>query len=524
MHVGSFPYESVLISRLECFYNQTCVSQLLSYAHSPHGFSILNSSLVSSFNCSKDTIHTLANQLFVQFWFNETLFDSYFNKCHPLVCYYSYETRLSFIYILTTFLGLIGGLNIVFRLLSPLIIKSIYRLYHYIRNNNTEEQVTYAYRLRVFFIFLKQTLIENRQTTRFYLIILLTTFLVLIFYITLKKETVTITIQNPTIFQYEQLSTQYASILKCPCTRMANKYKTFITQLKPQYHEICSSYYVSDEWYTIIYNYISKPFIPTDDLIYFFNNFEFISELCKLSRNMLNVSLSSFEEAQFVTPEVLSHNAFDIRMETILEHLKTTLSHDFTETFQLIQTINYGNEFATIEQTNWKFHFKYIREYGFYNIIVDALTKPVTHYLSNYSCAIQPNYSVVYWWFFEEKFPHLFKYAPKIYRGCSIFDAMLRFNLKCFYDQMCVKFLSVYFEDSDKGQILLQPLFNHSSSLSMPNVTIKQLINQLFVVEWFEIKSFEKYFDRCQPSICQYSDHVRYNFLYIQWFAKKVGR
>ncbi|CAF4074750.1 unnamed protein product [Adineta steineri] len=540
MFIGWFPYESVLISTLECFYDETCFSQILSHINSTKHFTILNSS-----SHENDTIESLANQLFIHSWFNETLFKSYFEQCNPLTCEYSYETRLNLIYILTTFIGLVGGLNIVFRLLSPLIIKSIYKLYYYIRQckrnkNNMEEPLTsgrsgFRYHFGVFYKFLKRKLIEmnlfspippsadpkiiqrNRRTTRIYLILLLTTFFILIFYLSLKKETVTTTIQNPSVLQYKQLFILYSHTLQCPCTRIAIKHKKFITELMPQYHQVCSIPYTSSQWLEELY-YSSGWTDFVDDLLLSISRyFDIVSELCKLSKNMLNVSLSSFEETDFVTVKVLSHVEFNIRIEAIIEQFKETISHQFTETFKLIQTINIGNQLATVYETNWQFILKYNVPYEkIYqeNIPIHVLALPIQYDHLNCSCGIQSTCTVLEHFKYEKKIPQLLQLNLGFKMGCQMLDAIFQSDLTCFYDPMCVTFLTGLRPGNRSNP---HEVFTNSLS-SIPNATIEQLLTQLFVNKWIEKKSFDIYFDECKPAICQYSDYVRYNSLYIATF------
>ncbi|CAF1411924.1 unnamed protein product [Adineta steineri] len=526
MFIGWFPYESILNSTLECFYNETCFSQISSQINSTDHFSILNSSTNEN-----NTIEYLANQLFIQSWSNESSFESYFHQCHPLKCEYKYETRLNFIYIFTTFLGLVGGLNIVFRLLSPLIIKLIYKLYHYIDQckRNTQEQLTFVSHLRIFFKFITTTLIEinlfspippsndpkiirrNRRTTRIYFILLLTTFLILIFYITLEKETVTINVNNPTVLQYKQLFNQYSNTLQCPCTHIAIKHKMFITQFEPHYHEVCSSIYTSSKLIEELY--FNSGFMTNviRDLYRFVaKNFGIISVLCELSKNMLNISLLNFEQTDFVTSDVISYDEFNIRIETILGEFERTISSQFTEIFQLIQIVNHGNQLATINEINWKFILKYNLSYEIVRTthVIPLLALPIQYNSSNCSCGIQSNCLRPESFLYEKKFLQLSKLNLGFHVGCENFNAILQSNLNCFYDSACATFLEIVLKTG------ISPQLTYSSS-SIPNKTIEQLFSKLFVIEWIEHKSFEIYFDECQPEICRYSDYVRYNFLYI---------
>ena len=130
-----FPLQSVFMSTLECFYNDTCfsrITELINSTLSSTNFTTLKSSSLSSNISQYDQIESLANNLFIHSWYNESSFESYFNRCHPVKCHYTYETRLHLIYIVTIIVGLIGGINIVLRLLLPLVVKSVIRIRNYI--------------------------------------------------------------------------------------------------------------------------------------------------------------------------------------------------------------------------------------------------------------------------------------------------------------------------------------------------------------------------------------------------------
>ncbi|UJR34748.1 hypothetical protein I4U23_027526 [Adineta vaga] len=522
------PYQSILMSSFECFYNQTCFSSIVSEIHSTKHFSILKSSKYEN-----ETIESLSNQLFLQTWSNEILYKSYFNQCQPFKCQYSYETRLHFLYIFTTFLGLVGGLNIVFHLLSFLIVKSISKLHHYIcqYQRNQEEQSIFVSHLQNFFVFLKETLIHlnlfntiplsndekilrrNRRKTRIYFLLLITIFPIVIFYIILKKETTTIIVKNPTIIQYKEFSSKYSTTLQCPCTHISIKHQTIITQFPPEYHEICSSTYLSFKWLKALHFAEINVRINKDLHSYITNTFNGISELCKLSKSMLNVALSNFEKTNFITSDVLFPDDFHSRIQRILGEFKRRISYEFSETFRIIQRINIANQLATIDQISWHFISKYnvssetIRKFVFMNI----LTIPKRYDSVNCSCGLQSTCLHLDHFHFVEFFPEISSLPPGFYKACQLTDTIFHFNLNCFYDSKCVNFLSSYFLPSHSKPL---EVFT-SNSFSLPNITIEQLVKKLFVIKWIEQISFEKYFHECQPSICQYTHTIRYNNLYI---------
>lgn len=130
-----FPLQSLLNSTLECFYNDTCLSEIKKYINStvsPTNFTTLKSSSLSLDNNEYDKIELLAKDLFIESWNNGSSFQSYFNQCHPLICQYTYKSRPNLIYIVATIIGLIGVVNSLLRLLLPLVIKLMTVIWSYI--------------------------------------------------------------------------------------------------------------------------------------------------------------------------------------------------------------------------------------------------------------------------------------------------------------------------------------------------------------------------------------------------------
>jgi hypothetical protein len=143
MFLSWFPLESLLMSTLECLYNDSCLFQIKSFINatvSPTNFTTLNLLSEYNINNSYDKIEIFADKLFIQSWNNESSFESYFNQCHPLKCQYTYQSRLILIYMITTIIGLIGGLTVALKLLAPLIVKLAPKVWNYLtrqRRDNT---------------------------------------------------------------------------------------------------------------------------------------------------------------------------------------------------------------------------------------------------------------------------------------------------------------------------------------------------------------------------------------------------
>ncbi len=123
IYIGCYIIESLLQSDLRCFYNQTCINQLQSYslANTTVNVTALNNSLSSRF-FENSTIEELVNQLMVEEWNSSRMYDNYYNECQPSQCTYTHQTKNSIIYIVTTLVGLIGGLITVLKLIVPRLV------------------------------------------------------------------------------------------------------------------------------------------------------------------------------------------------------------------------------------------------------------------------------------------------------------------------------------------------------------------------------------------------------------------
>ena len=121
IRVGCYPLNGVLQSTLDCLYDQECVDLLNTIFNMSTQFTALNGTLPSNFYLN-ETVYSLVEQLLVEKWQTVISYEKFFQACASSVCSFSYSQRVNSIYILTTLLGLYGGMNVSLRLLSPLLV------------------------------------------------------------------------------------------------------------------------------------------------------------------------------------------------------------------------------------------------------------------------------------------------------------------------------------------------------------------------------------------------------------------
>ena len=125
-YTGCYVIEALLQSTLQCFYDQNCIDQLQIYLSSA---SPMNATalvpLISSKYFENSTIEYLLQNLMIEQWGWTKMYDKYYNACQPIQCTYTIETRHNRIYIITTMVGILGGLITVLKLIVPRVVNFV---------------------------------------------------------------------------------------------------------------------------------------------------------------------------------------------------------------------------------------------------------------------------------------------------------------------------------------------------------------------------------------------------------------
>ena len=134
------PMDSLLASSLKCFYNASCIQILINW-RSFDSYNIttdprlrnvteLDPLLNSSFSYDT-TLDKIVSQLFIEDWTDSSNFSEYYTQCAPSECTYTYEERFSTAYLISTVLGIVGGLSVALRILILPMVKLNRRIYHH---------------------------------------------------------------------------------------------------------------------------------------------------------------------------------------------------------------------------------------------------------------------------------------------------------------------------------------------------------------------------------------------------------
>ncbi|CAF0722498.1 unnamed protein product [Adineta steineri] len=531
LQLGCNAIDGILLSTLECFYNQTCLNNLQSYIISPVSINIipLNSSLSSQFN-QTSTIQEVMNELMVDKWNLSMIYENYYKECQPIKCSYTYVDRNSIIYIITTLIGLIGGLVKVLTFTIPKLVKFIPRVIKKIRKccrssrSETENNVTgssigkwqkiknFLRKLNLFPSIPPSTneydIRNQRISTVLFIISLIIIMTILITYNALINVTKTITIDKPTLTRYLDLYSTHSEILICPCTTISIGYENFI-HIEYTLHQVCNSTFVNNNYIKNIFLQDSNDTTGSPDFLvtypYILNA---LALFCQLTDNIVSDSLIEFYSNQYLSATVTSKQLFELQAQSSFQQFIISRINDLLFMMQFIRDTTQANNFFSGIFTNYDF------ELALYVVPLDITFLQAEPFeLSNCSCMISAlctEQAVIY----DNDYNNNSQFiVPGLYVGCYIVEALLQSTLECFYNQTCLNILQSYGGFSSSMNAV--PLNSSLSSRYNETSTMQELINELMVENWNLSIIYENYYNGCQPTQCSYSYTAKNNAIYI---------
>ncbi|CAF4172766.1 unnamed protein product, partial [Adineta steineri] len=462
-----FIIDSVLLSTLEYLYVPECLSSILHIVNASWAYNknvtkipyfnprpLIHDTMTSRFP-PKAPFSTLVKEMMIEEWNQTFSFEKYYNACAPNYCKYSYEeSTQSFIEVIIKVVSTISGLTMVLRLITNQLMKLIFRLFKPKVQRQEQDRLRLPDRIEIILrkipsglcgilsnlnLFPLHTFGSNidrvrakylgQLTTRLYIVLLIIGLAILILYSVVKPPVKTETIEKPSFDVYERLIQDYKDTLRCPCTFISSTYDQYIT-MKPKFHQICTSSFVSNKW-----RHIRDPSIYTkkDYRLFLSSHLQFLTGLCNQSIQSVDASVYQFLSSLFITPELLSKVDFNKRIDLRIEQGKESAPRMFTHLLRLLRDTNHGNAIISGFGTN----FEYIDPfYSAPSYIVDI--KAINY--DGCSCGLYANCTIqatlVDGYYSSENVPIM-----GLKMGCTPTESFLASNLACFYNSSCIKLI-----------------------------------------------------------------------------------
>ncbi|CAF4382743.1 unnamed protein product [Rotaria sp. Silwood2] len=238
------------------------------------------------------------------------------------------------------------------------------------------------------------------------------------------------------------------SSLSCPCSKVAIPYAKVLS-IKPEYHSICSSEYVSLSYIIDLKNKNDSISLALSA------HYRLLSSLCHSSHRFIENAKEVFDDYELINAETLTRSSFDIQIQSLISAFISQTPADYRRTLSFIVGSFSVNQLLHLFRTNWLIDFTDETEQYVLK------TFPRNFSLSNCSCAISSNCSE--------------PLTGDIVTGCFPYDG---FRLSKF-----------------------------------ENVSWEKLNDQLFVETWKNTSNYTNYFQTCRPLECQYTLPNKNNFI-----------
>ncbi|CAF3998239.1 unnamed protein product [Rotaria sordida] len=133
------PVNTILLSTLECFYNQTCLNNLVSLLPTTETFTAMSEFEQSRYKLNS-TIQTIIDNLMIEEWVINISYKKYYDQCAPISCTYFEDKKYDWKFVLTQLIGLLGSLIMVCSLIIENIVGFIQR-----RSSQNTESISYKF-------------------------------------------------------------------------------------------------------------------------------------------------------------------------------------------------------------------------------------------------------------------------------------------------------------------------------------------------------------------------------------------
>ncbi|CAF1043691.1 unnamed protein product [Adineta steineri] len=467
----------------------------------------------------------------IEKWNTSLSFSDYYEACAPTYCTYTQiKHATSFTELLVTLISTIGGLVIVLRLITFQFVKIVFSLLR--TKTNQRQQVrrklldrfnmllsklkTFLsikvlnlniFPARIFGSKIDRLTVKHlgQWSTRLYLTLLSIIFVILTLYTIIQPQTLTKSCSTPSLNVDKNLMKDYSDELEYPCSMISSPYDEYV-QIQPIFHQICSSDLISNEWrLNITANLVSNlsAYNQKDYRLFLSTHLQFLNGLCQLSMQTVHQSIQQSLSSLMITKQLLSEENLNLHIDSMINEAKSNAPSKLIRLLSLLRATNHGNAIVSSYGTNYQY------KASVYNTFSTTLYTQAMIYDNNCSCQLNSTCIT------DASFIKTNSTQPITIKGlkmgCTPSESLLASTLECFYDQSCINLIQTM--TGYNKNITPIPL-NITNSRFLMNMTVINLINDLFIEKWSTIMNYSSYFNRCSPMICSYTYIQQLNTFY----------
>jgi len=322
---------------------------------------------------------------------------------------------------------------------------------------------------------------DQRFFTRFYIITLLLSVSILLIISSVRIETRTIEVVNPSFSTYTNLLTfNQSNKLKCPCTDISSKYDDFV-QMTPYYHQVCSSDLISSDWINVLFDMIK---ISTLNSLVFektaYHDFQILRNLCELSQSLVNDSLLTLYSTLVISEQLLDEQLLNAQIDAAKNDFQLNLLQSLYRPLSFVRTFTLTNGLISATNTAFTLFLIYYNEMYLWSVydqwyqqsnqsICSCATSTTCHLSAEEEDREQTN-AQEYTQALDAQF------VADWYVGCWPIESVLLSSLTTFYNQSALNKIT---HTTNFSALYPSKLIYFNAT-----ATIADLINNLFIEKW----------------------------------------
>jgi hypothetical protein len=548
LELNCLPTRMALGSTLECFYNRSCLDLLLSVY--PRKMNVSQLTRVSSSRFPPETlVKRIVDELFLEEMINETSFHAYYQRCAPLSCTYTFSQQFDWIFVGTTLIALIGGLNAALRLFTPYLFyillllkkklsssvelatpaqsKEIHKtptILKFIFSDAAERLNWRDFVAKIKMKIVELSIFDNNRigdeigirrsciATRLFIGCMAIALITLIIYTAQSAQIITKTIPSPSQVEYEALQGQYPNTLQCPCSVVSITYKEFI-EITPTYHQLCSSNLITPQWYrSLLYPRLLRG--DFDFRLLSSSYFRTLHLFCDMALLIMTAANDRFSFTEFVNSHVISRLQFETQINASIVTFQSTTVGEFLYASLLVGDVLRANEYASGLETNAFYYAYYLIPPSLsmeHPITVDSLTWDFDDNNGTHTyCARDPQKLL------PSNHEAVLYIVPGIVIPCTMIGMALLSSLSCWYNITCLESFTQSFEEINVfvyGNV--SELYPTQHSRFVPDTKLETIFNAMMIEDFNSSIFYDAFYRKCQPTSCTFTYRERSSLAFL---------
>jgi hypothetical protein len=283
--------------------------------------------------------------------------------------------------------------------------------------------------------------------------------------------------------------------------------------IKPVYHQICQSDFVSSLWIdSLLESQVFDSIRFMDRQANVGTQFVLLNAFCESVQQTVDDARRVFLQAQFVSVQVIAQQIFDLQIHSLIQDWELSTSNRYQRGIQLIRATNQGNQLMS-DLSNFKIQVNRTSN--------QVISIPKTY--SNCSCALTGSCRTPVTlgnWYFENNTSVYVEFLtfPNFFTGCFSVDALLQSTLEYFYNRTYVTALETHFIlpfSTNNGSLNMSPLVITGQWPNEMIETVDSIVGRLMVNLWIRNISFASYYNACAPISCTFEYTSRRHILIV---------